>query len=398
MPTAKRATDFRRAIWLVTTLFFMWGLAYGLLDVLNKHFQELMGISRARSGLLQAAYFGAYFIMARPAAFVLQKRGFKACILLGLILYALGALGFVPATLSEEFPAYLAALFVIASGLAHLETAANPYIVLLGERHGAERRLNLSQSFNGLGSFLGPMVGGALFFNSTGAAAAGSWEVKMTYVVVGALALAVAGLIWRTPLPEFFEASHAPGGIALLRKPRFAASVIAQFFYVAAQVGVGAYFINYVTERHPDISSSRAAYLLSVGMALFLCGRFFGVLLMRYIPPARLLLAYAAVAMLLSVTVATLPGVYSLAALVGIFFFMSIMFPTIFALGVADLGEQTKVASSYLIMSIVGGAIVPYFMGRWADAAGIAAAYFVPAICFAVVGLFALLCAQSAPR
>jgi MFS transporter, FHS family, L-fucose permease len=393
-----RLRQYRIALQLVTSLFFMWGLAYGLLDVLNKHFQETMGITRARSGLLQAAYFGAYFVMARPASVILKRRGFKTCILVGLMLYAIGALGFVPATLAANFGGFLAAVFVLASGLAHLETAANPYVVLLGDRQRAELRLNLSQSFNGLGAFLGPLIGGVMFFRHSSAAGPGTWEVQITYVAIGVLALLVAILVWRTPLPEFTETGsreateRAP---VLLRQPKFVAAVVAQFFYVAAQVGVGTYFINYVTEQHTEISDDRASYLLSMGLLLFTIGRFLGVALMRFIAPASLLLVYALVSCGLCIIVASGHGSASLAALIAVFFFMSIMFPTIFALGVADLGVQAKLASSYLIMAILGGAIVPYFMGRWADAAGIAQAYWVPAVCFMLVAAYAALVARK---
>src|SRR5450631_2471331 len=204
MLTATTPPGYRRALILVTSLFFMWGLAYGLLDVLNKHFQETLGVSRAHSAFLQAAYFGAYFLMARPAALLMNRYGYKRGILLGLLLYALGALLFVPATLSSNFEFFLFALFVIASGLACLETAANPYVTLLGDPVSSERRLNFSQSFNGLGSFLGPMIGGAFFF-STVAANSNASRVQMTYVVIAVVVIFIAMMIWRTPMPEFRE-------------------------------------------------------------------------------------------------------------------------------------------------------------------------------------------------
>ncbi|HLZ99957.1 MAG TPA: sugar MFS transporter [Steroidobacteraceae bacterium] len=384
------SSGYRRAFILVTSLFFMWGLAYGLLDVLNKHFQEALGIGRARSALLQTAYFGAYFLMARPAALLMQRRGYKFGILLGLCLYASGAMLCVPATLMSSFDFFLGAMFILASGLACLETAANPYISLLGEASGAERRLNFSQSFNGLGAFLGPRIGGAFFF-STLAPRSNSLAVEVTYAVVALVVLVIAYLVHRTALPEIHESPipHAgAGGVRLWGQRHFVGAVVAQFFYVAAQVGVGAFFINYVTEQQRGTSSSNASYLLSMGMLAFLVGRFSGTALMGRIAPRRLLTAYAIVNAVLCALVVAGWGGISVAALIATFFFMSIMFPTIFALGVADLGTQSKIAASFLIMSIVGGAIAPYLMGLIADAHGTALAYLIPCVCFAVVAWY----------
>jgi FHS family L-fucose permease-like MFS transporter len=383
------SSGYRRALILVTSLFFIWGLAYGLLDVLNKHFQETLGVGRARSALLQTAYFGAYFLMARPAALFMQRRGYKFGILLGLCLYASGALLFVPATLISSFGFFLLAIFILASGLACLETAANPYVALLGNASAAERRLNLSQSFNGLGAFLGPLIGGAFFFSTT-ANRSNSLQVEITYVLVALLVLFIGFLMYRTVLPEIHEGppACASRGLGLWAQRRFVGAVVAQFFYVAAQVGVGAFFINYVTEQQRGTSSSHASYLLSMGMLAFLTGRFSGTALMGRIAPRRLLTAYAIVNVILCATVVAGWGGISVAALIAIFFFMSIMFPTIFALGVANLGTQSKIAASYLIMSIVGGAIAPYLMGLIADARGTALAYLIPCGCFAVVAWY----------
>jgi FHS family L-fucose permease-like MFS transporter len=389
-PAVAAAPDYRAALMLVTSLFFMWGLAYGLLDVLNKHFQEMLGVSRAHSAFLQAAYFGAYFLMARPAALLMNRYGYKVGILLGLCLYALGALLFVPATLSSSFAFFLFALFVIASGLACLETAANPYVTFLGDPADAERRLNFSQSFNGLGSFLGPIIGGAFFF-STVARDSNPLRVQMTYVVIAVLVLVVALLIWRSAMPEIHEEPvvGTNGGAGSLWSQRhFVWATVAQFFYVAAQVGVGAFFINYVTEHQPGTPSKSASFLLSIGMLAFLVGRFAGTLLMRRFAPRDLLTSYAIINIALCLVVASASGGISVAALIAVFFFMSIMFPTIFALGVRRLGEHTKLGASFLIMTIVGGAIVPYFMGWIADVYSTALAYLIPAGCFVVVAWY----------
>ena len=389
----------RLALMLVTSLFFLWGLSYGLLDVLNKHFQETLHVSKAQSGLLQAAYFGAYFIIALPAGFLMDRFGYKAGILLGLCLYAVGALLFMPAANAASFPFFLFALFVIALGLGCLETAANPYATVLGEPGGAERRLNLAQSFNGLGQFVGPLLGGMLFFG--GASNDGdSTSLQTTYVVIAAIVLVVAAMFARTPMPDARERTTHAQGIAdkgLWQHRSFVGGVIAQFFYVAAQVGVGAFFINYVTEHWANMSSQTAAYLLSVAMICFMCGRFFSTWLMGRIAPQRLLTVYACINVALCAVVVSGVQSLSVVALVAIFFFMSIMFPTIFAMGVKDLGAHTKRASSFLIMAIVGGALMPYFMGLVADHASTALAYLLPLGCFVVVAVYGRACSQAKP-
>ena len=340
---------------LVTSLFFMWGLAYGLLDVLNKHFQEALSIDKARSTLLQAAYFGAYFLMALPAGFLMKRFGYKSGIILGLLLYAAGAALFYPSAHYANFNYFLLALFILASGLTCLETAANPYVTVLGDKATSEQRLNLSQCFNGLGSFLGPIIGGTLFFGgekNTGAGADLS-SVQMVYIVMAAAVLLIAFLFYRTSLPEIVTTEEGTASGTGDSKPLFAHKhfvwgVIAQFFYVAAQVGVGALFINYVTEYWQGATSQKASFLLSLSLALFTAGRFVGTAVMRKVAPNVLLTVYALLNIVLCAVVIKGAGAISVYALIGIFFFMSIMFPTIFALGVKDLGKQTKEGSSFI--------------------------------------------------
>jgi len=376
---------------LVTSLFFLWGLAYGLLDVLNKHFQEVLNITKTRSTLLQLAYFGAYFLMALPASIFMSKYGYKKGIILGLLLYATGAFLFYPSAHYANFDAFLLSLFVLASGLTCLETAANPYVTVLGSAETSEFRLNLSQCFNGVGSFLGPVIGGALFFSGDKEAAGNLSSVQSTYIVIGAVVLLIAFFFYRTSLPEIKEVSTEEGaGSIQTAKPLFAHShfvwgVIAQFFYVAAQVGVGALFINYVTEYWQGATSEKGAYLLAVSLILFTAGRFVGTAIMRTIAPNKLLAAYALINVVLCMLVMAGKGAISVYALMAIFFFMSIMFPTIFALGVKDLGVHTKKGGAFIIMSIVGGAVVPYVMGVIADSQSTAGAYAVPLVCFAIV-------------
>ncbi len=311
---------------LVTSLFFLWGLAYGLLDVLNKHFQETLNITKQRSTLLQAAYFGAYFLIALPAGMFMQSVGYKKGIITGLLLYATGALLFYPSAQNASFPFFLLALFILASGLTFLETAANPYITVLGKPETSEFRLNLSQSFNGVGSFIGPIIGGALFFgnkSSTNQEELGS--VKLVYIAIAALVLIVAFLFVRTPMPEvkeeelvIDEKGHA--GKTLFHHSHFVWAIVAQFFYVAAQVGIGALFINYCTEKNVGINNERASYLLSASLILFTIGRFAGTALMKFVAPNKLLALYALINIGLCAVVVMVPGIISVYSLMAIFF------------------------------------------------------------------------------
>jgi FHS family L-fucose permease-like MFS transporter len=372
---------------LVTSLFFLWGLAYGLLDVLNKHFQEALNITKQRSTFLQAAYFGAYFLLALPAGIVMNRLGYKKGILLGLLLYASGAFLFYPAATQESFTFFLLAVFILASGLTFLETAANPYITVLGDSSTSEFRLNLSQSFNGVGSFIGPIIG-AQFFFAAHEGDSNLYAVQNVYLGIGFIVLVLAVAFYFTSLPEITSDDNTNNDTefaSLLRYRHFKWAVVAQFFYVAAQVGGAALFINYCTESRPDFGNEKASYLLSASLLLFTIGRFTGTALMKVITPNNLLAIYALVNVLLSVVVSFFPGTVGIYCLAAIFFFNSIMFPTIFALGVKNLGPHTKRASSFIIMSIVGGAIVPYVMGSFTSTP---LAYTVLIICYVVVFLF----------
>lgn len=381
---------------MITSLFFLWGFAYGLLDVLNKHFQETLNITKSRSTLLQAAYFGAYFLVALPAGIFMNKYGYKKGIIMGLLLYALGAFLFYPAAEASDFNFFLLALFVLASGLACLETAANPYVTVLGSPETAAHRLNVSQCFNGVGSFMGPIIASFLFFGSQGTDSADSLEaVKMVYIIIGITVLLVAGIFMKTVLPEIKEESlvsnHNKVTRPLFKHRNFTFGVVAQFFYVAAQVGMAALFINYCTESGVGIDNAKAAKLLSIALILFTAGRFVGTLLMRIISANKLLSVYALINVMLSFIVVLNQAWISVYALLTIFFFMSVMFPTIFALSIKNLGQHTKKASSFLIMSIVGGALVPYFMGLIADHYSTSLSYIIPLGCFIVVFFYGLL-------
>ncbi|MBN8785468.1 MAG: L-fucose:H+ symporter permease [Terrimonas sp.] len=398
--SSKDSNNYTFPLILVTSLFLLWGLAYGLLDVLNKHFQEALNITKSRSTLLQAAYFGAYFLIALPAGLFMNKFGYKKGILLGLLLYAFGAFLFYPSAQTASFNFFLVALFILASGLTCLETAANPYVTVLGKPETSEFRLNLSQCFNGVGSFIGPIIAAHVFFGESSANDPTNLDsVKMVYIIIAIVVLFVAFLFWRTYLPEIKEEktgdsllNSLPGAAtgtqkSLFQHSHFVYGVIAQFFYVAAQVGVAALFINYCTEAKSEIDNAKAAYLLSISLALFTAGRFVGTALMRKIAPNILLTIFALVNIVLCAVVVWGSDWLSVYSLMAVFFFESIMFPTIFALGVKDLGYHTKRGSSFQIMSIVGGALMPFVMGLLADK-GTAHSYIVPLLCFVVVAWY----------
>lgn len=388
MSASTTSYHFRLAVVLITSLFFMWGLSYGLLDVLNKHFQELLRLSKQESSYLQLVYFGAYFVMALPAGWLMNRVGYKNGILIGLSLFATGAALFYPAASVMNFNFFLFSLFVLACGLAFLETAANPFITVLGDEKSSAFRLNLAQSFNGVGSFIGPIIGGAVLFNGT-ADSTDPGSLQLVYVAIAILVIALAIAIYLTKMPE--PALTTTTGsfkiVALFRNVSFTAAVAAQFFYVAAQVGVAAFFINYCTESKMG-DNETAAYLLSLSMVLFTLGRFVGTALLRRFEAGRLLTLYAFINVLLSIVVMTVGASAGLMALMTIFFFESIMFPTIFALGIRGMGDQTKIASSVMVMAIVGGALVPIFMGWVADMYGTAISYGVPMSCFLVVAVY----------
>jgi MFS transporter, FHS family, L-fucose permease len=374
---------------LVTSLFFLWGLAYGLLDVLNKHFQDILNITKQRSTLLQAAYFGAYFLVAIPAGIFISRFGYKKGILVGLLLYALGAFLFYPSASMLSFSFFLFSLFVLASGLTILETAANPYITVLGDPKTGAFRLNLSQSFNGIGAFIGPILGGQLFFSVVHSPTSGMENVKMVYLIIGGIVLSRALIFFLTSMPEVHDqedpnmSKQRGRQLPLFKQSHFTAAVIAQFFYVAAQVGAASLFINYCTEKQSlGLTSEYAAYLLSGSLMLFTFGRFMSTAIMKFVTPQKLLATYAFMNMLLCFVIIYADGMISVYSLMALFFFESIMFPTIFALGIRNLGTDTKRGGSFIIMSIVGGAIVPFVMGSFQSTA---TAFIVPLFCFAVV-------------
>lgn len=380
---------------LVTSLFFLWGFAHSLLDVLNKHFQEILGITKAKSGWVQASLYGGYFVMAIPAGLIMSRFGYKRGIIFGLLLYAVGAFLFMPAAQIQTFEFTLVCLFIIACGLTCLETAANPFSTVLGPKATSAQRLNLSQSFNGLGWIMGPAIGGLLIFGGDGTETNKFASMTLPYMIIGTMVLLVAIMFMFTKLPEIHEGEYDDHGDKgryrdLLKFPHFKFAVVTQFLYVAAQTGINSFFINYVTETMPRFSNEKAAYLLSLGLVFFMVGRFSGSLLMSWFKPNQMLALYAVINVLAMVFVVLGLGWLSIIALYLTYFCMSIMFPTIFALGIKDLGGLTKKGSSLIIMTIVGGAICPIFMGWIADVSNMALGFIVPLICFGFIVYFGL--------
>ena len=407
---------------LVTSLFLLWGCAHGLLDVLNKHFQNILHVSKAQSGFVQFSLYIGYFIMAIPAGLIMKRFGYKLGIIFGLLLFATGAFLFYPAAKFESFWPFLIALFIIACGLTLLETAANPYSTVLGPKESASQRINFSQSFNGLGWIIGPLVGGLLIFGADNTNS-GKFDSLLTpYMLIGSVVLVVAVAFMFTKLPEIKEEStqeqeENPPMRLLLKHPFFILAVAAQFAYVAAQTGVNSFFINYVTEALPNVQNpimhimqnlgsfgevfmpknpEQAASLILAfgGMGLFWVGRLFGSWLLGIVAPGRLLALYGFINTILIFLVVLNLGTVSVVALFSCYFFMSVMFPTIFALGIRDLGTLTKKGSSFLVMAVAGGAFCPPIMGLIADTFNMAVGFMIPLVCFIFICYFGIVSAK----
>jgi len=386
---------------LVTSLFFLWGVAHGMLDTLNKHFQDMLHMSKAQSGLIQFSVYMAYFGMALPAGFYMRRFGYRRGIIFGLSLFASGAFLIAATTTFESFWIFLICLFIMGCGLATLETAANPYTTKLGPKESAERRINFSQSFNGLAWVVGPLVGLFIYGNSNTQAGQKLSSMILPYLVIGGVVMLVALVFVFSKLPEIKEEEvqlDVSGnesdnqGKPLIGQRHFVFGVIAQFCYVAAQTGVFSYLINFVTDvnQEPHFDVAYGPYFLSIGFALFMIGRMSGSFFMSRFDPKKMLAVYSLICCLLLPVVSIKAGWFSLVALYGVFFFMSIMFPTIFALGIKDLGPKTKKASSFIVMSIVGGAVFPPIMGLIADNYSMSVGFFAPIPLFAFILFYAL--------
>lgn len=399
----------RKGIWplmLIVSLFFLWGMANNLNDILIAHFRSALVLGDFQSGIVQSAFYLGYFCFAIPAALFMRAYGYKGGVLIGLGLFGAGALLFWPAASMVSYPAFLFALFVIASGLAFLETAANPLVAAMGPADGAARRLNLAQAFNPLGSIAGIEIGRRFILASgtdagpstAASRAAELSSVQLPYLAIGCFVLIWALLIAVTRFPESVtrvsaEELAVPSRAqyrSLIATPRFRLGVVAQFAYVGAQVGIWSYLIRYVEQALPGTSATTAAGYVTASLVLFAIGRFAGSALLGRVRAPLLLLGFAGINSGLCLLAVLLPGSAGIAALVGASFFMSIMYPTIFVLAIDGLGGLAKAGSSLIVMAIVGGAAITALMGLVSDAmGGISMAMAVPALCFAIVALFA---------
>ncbi len=394
------ARPLRTAFLLVASLFFIWGFCHAMLDVLNKHFQDLLQVSKAQSGFVQTAVFGAYFVMAFPAALLMRRIGYQRGILTGLLVLALGAFLFIPAGLwLKNFGGFLIALFVLSCGLACIETGANPYITTLGPKEGAAARLSTAQAFNSVAYIIAPTVGGAFIFGRHSSEGQVDFHTLIIpYTILGCFVLVVFAVFYRIKLPEVeagrtsadSNAQAATAPIILHQQPHFCWGLATQFLYIAAQVGVNAFAVNYILEnaivatgqgeietspwferyRHLTGAASpeaTSAYVVTIAMVLYAIGRFSAGLLTRRIPPNLLLAIYGCLSSAVIIVVMADIKHVSWMVLPLCWLFMSVMFPFIFAMSLANLGPRTQIAASFQIMAIVGGAIAPPLMGWLAD-------------------------------
>ncbi|GAB3851606.1 L-fucose:H+ symporter permease [Hymenobacter terrigena] len=386
----------------VTSLFMLWGIAITMGDVLNRHFQNVLHVSKAQSGLVQFSIFGAYAVMGIPAGMVMKRFGYKNGVLFGLSLYAVGAFLFVPAANAESFGMFRIALFVLACGLATLEAVAHPFVASLGDQRSSDQRLNFAQAFNGLGAVLGPLIGGYFILRTGQEHSNDLASVKLLYQIIGAVILLLAVAFYFVKVPAFqdihaveaeadsYAAPINPNDLQrpgkLFARRHFVWAIVAQFFNVAAQCGAWAFFINYGIEKI-GLVAEKASYYFAFSMLLLMIGRFVGTFLMRFIAPNKLLAGFALGSIAMCVVVAQNLGWPSFVALLLLNFFISIMFPTIFSLGLKDLGPLTQQGSSLLVMSVVGGAVFPPIMGLVANH-DVARAYYLPIVCYAIIFLF----------
>jgi FHS family L-fucose permease-like MFS transporter len=396
---------------LITTLFFLWAFGVNLNDILIPRFRIAFALTDFQSSFIQVAFFGGYFLAAFPAGALMERIGYKRGILIGLALCAGGALLFLPASSIGLYSFFLVALFVMACGQSFLEVASNPYVTILGPPESAERRLNFAQSFNAVGATLSPLVGRALILTGVEytpgqlavmtAAQVQTYRaeqastVKLPYLVIAGIFIAVAAAIYFTHLPDVIETDEeskpavAERPDSIFAHPHLIKGVIAQFFYVGAQVGVASFVIRFAQHSVPGMTARVAAYYLLGHQFGFMTGRFVGSAVMKIIAPARLLSTFAIGCVVCGFIALLANGIIPVWAIVLLGFFHSIMFPTIFALGIKNLGPLTKRGSSLMVMAIIGGAVFPAIMGRISDAKNIQTAFIVPLVCYAYVLYFA---------
>ena len=429
---------------LVSSLFLLWGFCNGMIDVMDKHFQEELSLSKSQSAWVQFAHYLGYFLMSLPAGWLATRLGYKGGIIAGLLLVAAGGFWFIPATHvnamvhtagvspNTAFVAFLAGVCIIATGLTFLETIANPYTTVLGDQHYAATRINLAQSCNGVGWILGPIVGSMYFYSKDAAGhSTGSQTLYIPYVGVACIVIVLAFIFFFADVPDIkteddYHLDDAPAGEShsIWKHPHFVLAVAAQFFYVAAQAGIFSFFINYMTSEPPAIpgawrdglthlaanagplrdwlsgwfevsktgvlalSNKGASNLDSVGLICFLVGRFSGAGLLRKYSAHKILGIYGVANVAVNLLIFLKLGWFSVVCVFLSYFFMSIMFPTIFALGIFGLGARAKKASAFIVMAIMGGAILPKLMGLVADTYDMSRGFIVPAVCFAFVAFY----------
>ncbi|RXE71983.1 MFS transporter [Muribaculaceae bacterium Isolate-002 (NCI)] len=379
---------------LIASLFFLWGFSRSILDVLNKHFQDVMSLSKTESALIQVAVYSAYFLMALPAGLFIMRKGYRSGVVLGLMLFAAGAFMFIPGEWCGSFGLFLTALFVLGCGLAFLETAANPYAAGLGDPRTSASRLNLAQSLNGMGCIFGPLIFGQILFGGEDGGA--GEHLALPYGILGVIVLVAALVFTRVKLPEIkSDDSVAPSADrcmvrSLWKRRTFVFGLAAIFCYEISEIAINSFFINFVTDDG-NIAASTASKMLSIcGLGLFFAGRLIGSRVMSRVRAEKVLLICAACTVACTLVVTFAGGMVAIVALCACYLFESIMFPTIFALSLSGLGGLTKLGSSFLMMSPIGGAIGTLTMGYIADRAGMSLSFLVPMAGYAVVLLFAM--------
>lgn len=398
---------------LVTALFFLWALPNNLNDILIPQFMKSFELTRLQAGLVQSAFYFGYFLLAMPAALIMDKYNYKTGLIIGLLLFAAGCFLFWPAASSGTYGFFLFALFVIASGLAFLETGSNSFIAVLGDPATSEHRLNFAQSFNPLGSMTGIIIGTVFIFSGTELSniqidtmkSAGTYSnylqeeimrVGPPYLVIGSIILLWAFLIWRTKFPVEKLGTGTNGNdkgklSALIHYPHFIKGIAAQFFYIGAQVGTWSFMIPYLKD-YMQKSEKEAGALLFISIAAFGVGRFVSTAIMKRIEPKKLMGVYSTINVVLCATAVLIPGLIGGWALIATSFFMSLMFPTIFALGVKGLGPNTKLGGSMIIMAIIGGAVWTPLMGFISDKShSMALAFIVPIISYIFIIYYSFL-------
>ena len=368
---------------LITSLFFVWGFAHAILDVLNKHFQEVLEMTKSRSAMVQVTFYTGYFLTAIPAGLLINRHGYRSGVVTGLLLYGIGALLFIPGEHLMSFEFFLFSLFVIGCGLTFLETSANPYVTELGDRSTAAARLNFAQSFNGFGAVCAPLIGGWFIFRDNASVAA-------PYALIGLIVLIAAIVFFRIRLPEIPHEENESGDVNnLARHLPFIFGVFALFSYEVSEISINSFFINYVVEQN-WMNAREASVVLSFGgLGLFMLGRFAGSWIMGRVRAEKMLLVCATGTVMTTLLVLLDVGMVSLAALLCGYAFEAIMFPTIFALSLRGLGNHTKRASSFLMMSPVGGVVGPLLMGLVADHTTMVWAFIVPLVAYCVVWAYA---------